>query len=107
VDRCENSCHGGGKELESVKRFNSLAREDRVTAVAWNRGVREEVEQSLNIGFRSIHIGLPTSELHLKSSIRKTGGWVLSKAVELVKMAKDRGSFVSISAEDVGRTETD
>ena len=32
---------------------------------------------------------------------------MLSKAVELVKMAKDRGSFVFISAEDVSRTETD
>ena len=29
----------GGGELESVKLLNSLAKEDRVTAVAWNRGL--------------------------------------------------------------------
>ncbi|WP_316163863.1 hypothetical protein [Bradyrhizobium sp. SZCCHNRI20481] len=73
--------------------------------VAWNRGVRDDVNQSLGLGFDAVHIGLPTSDVHLRQSIGKTRTWVLETASDLVVYAKDRGAFVSISAEDVGRTD--
>lgn len=93
----------GGDELDFIRRL--LDRGSAATLVGWNRGVRADVEQSLDLGFHAIHIGLPTSDVHLASSVNRDRAWLLRSAVELVHLAKDRGAFVSISAEDVGRTE--
>jgi len=95
----------GGEELETIKVLREKGIEDGVTTVAWNRGIKEDVRQSLDLGFTSIHIGLPTSNIHLKNSINKDKKWLVQQATDLVKFAKDRGAFVSISAEDVGRTD--
>lgn len=95
----------GGEELEAIKEIKHLSEEDGVNVIAWNRGIREDVEFSISLGFKAIHIGLPTSNVHLKDSIKKDRGWLLTQASELIKFAKDKGVFVSISAEDVGRTE--
>lgn len=95
----------GGEELDTIKEILSRADPD-VHLVGWNRGIRADVEQSLNLGFSTIHIGLPTSQIHLNSSLGgKSRKWLLSTAQDMVKLAKDRGAFVSISAEDVGRSE--
>jgi len=93
----------GGGELAFVKQ--SLEHRDRARLVAWNRGVRDDVEQSLDLGFKAVHIGLPTSKLHLDKSVGRDRDWLLQTATDLVKLAKDRGAFVSISAEDIARTE--
>ena len=93
----------GGEELEYIKSSRQFA--DRARLVAWNRGVRDDVEFSLDLGFDTIHIGLPTSDAHLSASVSKTRGWVMQKAADLIKLAKDRGAFVSVSSEDVGRTD--
>lgn len=93
----------GGEELEYVKDARRFA--DRARLIAWNRGVREDVAFSLGLGYDAVHIGLPTSDIHLDASVSKTREWVTSKATDLIKFAKDSGAFVSISAEDMGRTE--
>jgi homocitrate synthase NifV len=93
----------GGEELDALKAM--LERKNEVMLVAWNRGIREDVEFSLDLGFKAVHIGLPTSSIHLSQSIGRDRDWLLTRAADLVKFAKDRGAFVSISAEDVGRTE--
>lgn len=95
----------GGEELETTKVLREMGIEDGVTTIAWNRGIKEDVKQSLDLGFRTIHIGLPTSNIHLKNSINKDKNWLVQQATELIKYSKDRGAFVSISAEDVGRTD--
>ena len=94
----------GGEEAEALREL--VERGSPATLVAWNRGVREDVTLSLDLGFRAVHIGLPTSKVHLRDSINKSREWLLKKACELIALAKDRGAFVSISAEDIGRTET-
>jgi homocitrate synthase NifV len=93
----------GGEELKFVS--SCTERQDEARLVAWHRGVRSELEATLDLGFRSVHIGLPTSGNLLRASVKKTRGWLLETARALVCVAKDRGAFVSISAEDVGRTE--
>ncbi|AZM53087.1 hypothetical protein DMA15_11175 [Streptomyces sp. WAC 01529] len=95
----------GGEEVRALKEM--LERRDEVTLIGWNRGVRGDVQRSIDLGFRAIHIGLPTSDNHLKNSVRRDRTWLLSTAQDMVKMAKDQGCFVSISAEDIGRTEPD
>lgn len=93
----------GGEELDTLCEILERREDNRV--VAWNRGVAADVKQSLDIGFVAVHIGLPTSTIHLQQSVRKDRRWLLEQACSLVKYAKDRGAFVSISAEDVGRSE--
>lgn len=80
-------------------------RQDEARLVAWNRGVRADVELSLDLGIRTVHIGLPTSEVHLAASVGRDRDWLLRTARDLVALAKDRGAFVSISAEDLARTD--
>lgn len=93
----------GGEELDFIK--SCVDRQDEARLVVWHRGVREDVERSIDMGFKAVHIGLPTSAGHLKASVRKDRTWLLATATDLVKMAKDRGAYVSISAEDIARTE--
>jgi isopropylmalate/homocitrate/citramalate synthase len=95
----------GGAELEFLKA--AVHRQSEATLVVWNRGVRADVEFSLDLGYRAVHIGLPASKLHLDKSVGKGPDWLLAAATELVEYAKDRGAFVSISAEDIARTELD
>ena len=93
----------GGDELAFVE--SCVDRQGDAQLVVWHRGVAAEVERSLDMGFRAVHIGLPTSQVHLDTSVRKDRAWLLSTARALIGKAKDRGAFVSISAEDVARTE--
>jgi isopropylmalate/homocitrate/citramalate synthase len=93
----------GGDELRALEAM--LERRHDANLIAWNRGKPEDIGQSLAMGFKHVHIGLPTSEIHLKSSVSKDRTWLLERATAMVKMGKDAGAFVSISAEDVGRTE--
>lgn len=95
----------GGQELETIKHIKNLSEDDGVNVIAWNRGFQDDVAFSISLGFKKIHIGLPTSNIHLKDSIKKDKKWLLIQAAELIKFAKDKDIFVSISAEDVGRTE--
>lgn len=93
----------GGEEVKALQTM--LERRDEVTLIGWNRGVRSDIQRSIDMGFRAVHIGRPTSDNHLKNSVRKDRPWLLSTAADMIKMAKDQGCFVSISAEDIGRTE--
>jgi homocitrate synthase NifV len=93
----------GGEETTFIA--SMAERQDEAHLVVWNRGVRADVEQSLRLGFRTVHIGLPTSDVHLNGSVRKDRRWLLTTARDLIAMAKDRGAFVSISAEDLARTD--
>lgn len=95
----------GGEEFVAIEAM--LDRKADARLVAWNRGVRADVKQSLDMGFEAVHIGVPTSNIHLADSVGKSRSWLLSVVDELVGYAKDRGAFVSISAEDVGRTDPD
>lgn len=94
-----------GTEVAALQEINERAKSDNVNVIAWNRGVAEDVTYSISLGFKAIHIGLPTSDIHLKDSIKKDRKWLLTKASELVKFAKDKDVFVSISAEDIARTD--
>ncbi|PQQ36779.1 hypothetical protein C6H68_17100 [Photorhabdus luminescens] len=82
-----------------------LERKNEVNIIGWNRGVLEDIKYTFSLGFKAIHIGLPTSNIHLKHSVSKDRDWLLMTAGDMIKFAKDKGAFVSISAEDVGRTE--
>lgn len=96
----------GGDEVRALQIMLDEVPDD-VTLIGWNRGVAEDVQRSIDLGFPAIHIGLPTSSVHLKNSVQKDRSWLLSTAKDMVKLAKDQGKFVSISAEDIGRTDVE
>ncbi len=93
----------GGEEQEVLCQM--LERQQEVHLVAWNRGVLEDLKASITLGFKYIHIGLPTSAIHLKYSVNKNREWLIKTAIYLIKYCKDKDLYVSISAEDIGRTE--
>lgn len=93
----------GGQDVRAMQ--SMLERRDEVQLVGWNRGVVEDLRYTISLGFRAVHLGLPTSGLHLKHSVKKDRTWLLRTAQDMIKLAKDEGCFVSISAEDTGRTE--
>lgn len=93
----------GGDDLRAMQEM--LERSDEVTLIGWNRGVAEDVRTTIDLGFRAVHIGLPTSANHLRHSVKKDRDWLLRTAEDMIKMGKDAHCFVSISAEDIGRTE--
>lgn len=93
----------GGSELEFLQ--VAQPRTEQANLVLWNRGVRSDVEFSLALGYRAIHIGLPASSVHLAHSVGKSRQWLLDTARQLVGLVKSRDAFASISAEDLARTE--
>lgn len=93
----------GGQDVRAMRTM--LERRDEVQLVGWNRGVVEDLRYTISLGFRAVHLGLPTSGLHLQHSVKKDRTWLLRTAQDMIKLAKDEGCFVSISAEDTGRTE--
>ncbi|MEX0447070.1 hypothetical protein [Xenorhabdus sp. SGI246] len=97
----------GGSESRTLRMMLERVEDSDIHLIGWNRGVKEDISASLDLGFNHIHIGLPTSAIHLDDSLAKSRSWLVSQACQLVDYAKQRGAFVSISAEDVGRSELD
>src|SRR5947209_6915342 len=64
----------GGSEVEFLEK--AVRRQDEATLVAWNRGVKSDIEYSLDLGYRAVHIGLPASKVHLEQSLGKTRDWL-------------------------------
>ncbi len=95
----------GGDELDFLKTI--VARGSDAILVPWNRAIKEDIETSIKLGFKAIHIGFPASDVLLKESVNKNRQWLLTQVKELVGFAKDKGVFVSISSGDSARVETE
>jgi homocitrate synthase NifV len=93
----------GGSEREFLEEL--LASNPPSTIVGWSRGIESDVAEVLDLGFGAVHIGLPVSDLLLDASLKRSREWVMDQARHLIGYARDRGAFVSISAEDVGRAD--
>nr|AFM38993.1 trans-homoaconitate synthase [Pseudomonas syringae] len=95
----------GGSERSTLREMLERTEGTDIRLIGWNRGVKDDIKSTLDLGYRHVHIGLPTSDIHLKDSINKSKAWLIEQACELIDYAKQRGAFVSISAEDVGRSD--
>ncbi len=77
-----------------------------LTLIGWNRGVRADLDKTFESGLTALHIGLPSSDLHIKEKFGRDKNWVLDTAADLVTYAKSQGAkFISVSAEDIGRAD--
>lgn len=87
------------------KAIQSLAKDPHLPKlIGWNRGVKTDLDKTFEAGLDSLHIGLPSSDVHIKDKFKKDYNWVIETAVELIEYAKSQGAkFISVSAEDMGR----
>jgi len=95
----------GKEEKEIIKRLVGLKLEP--ILISWNRGIKSDIDASIECGLKAVNISLPTSALHLKERLKKDKNWILETMAELTMYAKENNLYVSISAEDASRAEVD
>jgi D-citramalate synthase len=69
------------------------------------RAVREDIDAALGCDVDSVHLVVPTSDIHLKYKLRKTRQEVEKMALDALRYALDHGLTVEFSAEDGSRTD--
>lgn len=72
-----------------------------------SRGVKSDIDAVAKAKANSIHLIIPTSDLHITVKLRKTKEEVLSITEESVRHAKKQGLIVELSAEDATRSNMD
>jgi D-citramalate synthase len=71
------------------------------------RAVKVDIDAAIECGVDSVHLVVPTSDLHIKHKLRKTREDVKRFAVKSTEYAVDHGLTVELSAEDSTRTDFD
>jgi (R)-citramalate synthase len=72
-----------------------------------SRGVKGDIEAAAESGADSVHLIIPTSDLHIEWKLKKTREQVLEITDDCVKYAKAHGLIVELSAEDATRSDVD
>jgi len=89
-------------EREALKRIAKEGLDAEVCSFA--RPIESDINAALECDVDSIHLVVPTSELHIKEKLRKPPSQVKEEALESVEYAKDHGLIVEFSAEDATRS---
>lgn len=92
----------GGNEKAFIEKAAEL--NTKATLIGWNRAKLDDIKCSIDCGLNAVHIGVPVSDIHLNASLRKDRIWLYHEVQNLIKYSKDKGLFVSVSAEDASRT---
>ncbi len=72
---------------------------------SFTRGVKSDIDEALKSEVRSIHLVIPTSQLHIRRKLRKTYQNILEMTEDCVSYAKEHGLIVELSAEDATRSD--
>ena len=72
---------------------------------SFTRAVQLDIDAALECDVDSIHLVVPTSDLHLEHKLRKSREQVKRMAVESTQYAVDHGLLVEISSEDATRSD--
>ncbi|MCS7095503.1 MAG: 2-isopropylmalate synthase [Candidatus Bathyarchaeota archaeon] len=90
-------------EMEAIKR---IVREGlKAEICSCSRGVKSDIDAVIESEADSIHLVIPTSDLHLQYKLKKTREALLGIVEECVQYAKDHGLIVELSAEDATRSD--
>ncbi|MDR3222244.1 MAG: 2-isopropylmalate synthase [Methanobrevibacter sp.] len=90
-------------EKEAIK---SIVKEGYNAEIAsFARIVKEDVDAALDCDVDSVHIVVPTSDLHIKEKLKKTRDEVFNHAMTMVEYCVDHGLIVELSAEDGSRSD--
>ncbi|MDR1775649.1 MAG: homocitrate synthase [Actinomycetes bacterium] len=77
----------------------------RASILGWNRANVADIKTSIDCGVDAVAISLATSDIHIKTKLKKDRAWVLNAIREAVAYAKSEGVYVSVNAEDASRTD--
>ena len=69
------------------------------------RAARADIDAALACDVDSVHLVVPTSDIHLKYKLKKTRQEVKGMALDAAQYALDHGLIVELSSEDASRTE--
>ncbi|MCK9152113.1 2-isopropylmalate synthase [Methanobacterium alcaliphilum] len=92
-------------EREGIKKITSEGLSAEICSFA--RAVKVDIDAALECDVDSVHLVVPTSDLHLKHKLRKTREEVLQQSIESTQYAVDHGLIVELSAEDSTRSDMD
>jgi len=90
-------------ESQAIK---AIAKEGlRAEICSMTRGVRGDIDAALKSDAQSIHLVIPTSDIHLQYKLKKSREDLLKLTEDCVQYAKDHGLIVELSAEDATRSD--
>ncbi len=92
-------------EMEAVKLIADAGLKAEICSCS--RGVIGDIVAVAKSGADSIHLVIPTSDIHIDWKLKKTRAQVLKITEDCVKHAKDLGLIVELSAEDATRSDRD
>lgn len=90
-------------EREAIKEVTSSGLNAEIASFA--RAVRVDVDAALECDVDSVHLVVPTSDLHIEYKLKKRREEVLSQAIDVCQYALDHGLIVELSAEDATRSD--
>ena len=90
-------------EMEAVKLIAEAGLKAEICSAS--RGTRGDIEAVAKAGADSVHLIIPVSDLHIEAKLRKTREQVLQITRDMVKLAKNCGLIVELSAEDATRAD--
>jgi len=90
-------------EREAIKEVTSAGLSAEIASFA--RPVKGDIDAALECDVDSIHLVVPTSDLHIEHKLKKTRDDVLVQAMESTQYALDHGLRVELSSEDATRSD--
>lgn len=94
----------GKSEQDAVREIINLGLEAEI--ITWNRALRQDIDCSLEIGARYIHISLPVSDIMIDNKLDRSRGWILNQLEIACEYLKQAGVLFSVGAEDATRANT-
>ncbi|MFH1821667.1 MAG: 2-isopropylmalate synthase [Methanobacteriota archaeon] len=89
-------------ERKAIKLVSSAGLDAEICSFA--RATKSDIDAALSCDVDSIHMVVPTSDIHLKYKLKKTKQEVKEMALNATQYALDHGLIVEFSSEDASRT---
>jgi len=93
----------GKEEMQRIREINDLGLKS--TLLTWNRMKTKDIDSSLALGIKNIHLSIATSDIQIQNKLNLSKHEVLNLMKKTVEYAVDRGCIVSVGAEDASRTD--
>lgn len=92
-------------EREAIK---SIVKENYDAEISsFARIVRDDVDAAIDCGVDSVHLVVPTSDLHIDEKLKKTREHVFNQSMNMIEYCIDHGLIVELSAEDGSRSDVE
>lgn len=93
----------GEIEQRSLKKLAEINLKAKL--ITWNRARKCDILQSIQCGFKLIHISVPASDIQIRYKLQKDRHWVLGQLREVLSFARQQGCQFSVGAEDASRAD--